>query len=148
MGLIMVARKDVSRIEDYLSWCNVNFDRLDEEMTNKIVRKWDRAFTRNVKRATGLWVYNRFRWHGYSYEFEPSVWGEEAFDTYSVQWQAAFVLFDEDLECCYRCEANRYPDLTELNWDIYVTHHNMKWTMVFTHEQPEIGPFFAKNISK
>ncbi len=143
----MVSRRDVSRIEDYLLQCGVSFNRLDAEMTKEVVNKWDQVFARNVKKVTGQWIHNRFRWHAFSYEFESSIWGPEALEKYLTQWLAAFVLFDEDLNCCYRCEAQRYPDLTSLGWDIYVAHHNMKWTMAFTHEQPEIGPFFTVNPS-
>ena len=148
MDIAMVSRRDVSKIEEYLTQCGTRFDRLDVDMTNEIVKKWDRVFARNVKKKTGQWVHNRFRWHGFSYEFETSIWGAEALDMYLAQWQADYVLFDEDLRCCYRCDAQRYPDLTTLGLDIYVAHHNMKWTMVFTHEQPEIGPFFARKVTQ
>ncbi len=143
----MVSKRDIPRIEDHLVQCEVRFDRLDEAMTKEVVRKWDQVFARKVKKATGQWIHNRFRWHGFSYEFEPSIWGTEALGAYLAQWPAAFVLFDEDLSCCYRCEAQGCPDLTPLGWDIYVAHHNMKWTMAFTHEQPDIGPFFAEKTT-
>lgn len=139
----MVSKRDIPIVEDHLVQCAVRFERLDEDMTNEVVNKWDRIFARNVKKATGQWVHNRFRWHGFSYELEPSIWGAEAMDAYMEQWSAEFVVFDEDLTCSYSCKARRYPDLAPLGWDIYVAHHNMKWTMVFTHEQPDIGPFFA-----
>ena len=63
---------------------------------------------------------------------------------YLGQWQAPFYVFDEALDSFARCEAQPYPDLSALRRDLYVAHQNLKWTAVFTHEQPHLGPFFAE----
>ena len=56
------------------------------------------------------------------------------------------MVFDEEGTWSYRCTSETYPDFTALGADIYVAHHNMKWTMAFTHEQPHDGPFFAVKV--
>ncbi|MFW5761507.1 MAG: DUF4275 family protein [Cyclobacteriaceae bacterium] len=33
--------------------------------------------------------------------------------------------------------------MTECSDDIYICHHNMKWTYVITHESPDLGPYFS-----
>jgi hypothetical protein len=105
---------------------------------------WLQHFARNVKKEKGVWIWNDYRWHGFSFELEPCVAGLDALAKYQSQYPARFFVFDEDGEWCYVCERGRYPDLSVCEDDMYVSHHNMKWTMAFTHEQPGIGPFFAE----
>ncbi|KIC47145.1 hypothetical protein RA28_05510 [Ruegeria sp. ANG-S4] len=62
---------------------------------------------------------------------------------YQKQWPAPYVVFNENNDWAYSCTFDRYPDFTSFQADIYVAHHNMKWTMVFTHEQPDLGPYLA-----
>lgn len=143
MDLNMVRVSDQLYVEQYLLSCGVNFLLLEGAKAKMIVKKWDQVFAQKVKETTGTWVHKRFRWHAFSYNFTASNSGPLALSEYLGQWPAPFVLFDENLKWCYKCEAEIYPDLTALGLDIYVSHHNMKWTMVFTHEQPDIGPFFA-----
>ncbi len=121
----------------------VTFEWLDREIASEISKEWAQHYAKEVKKQTGNWIHERFRWHGFSYGFEQSKSGRDALKAYLDQWPAKFVIFDESLSFCYLCNAPCYPDFSSLAADTYVSHHNMKWTMVFTHEQPEIGPFFA-----
>ena len=143
MDLNVARLSDQIYIEQYLLSCGVSFSLLEDTKAKMIVKKWDRVFAQKVKDTTGNWVHERYRWHAFSYDFAASKSGPSALSEYFGQWPAPFVLFNENLKWCYQCKADMYPDLTALCLDIYVSHHNMKWTMVFTHEQPHIGPFFA-----
>ena len=105
-------------------------------------------FSQRVKEATGDWIYGRFRWHCFSFGYEDAYNGAEALDAYLSQWVAPFFVFDEDSTWLYKCHADKYPDFTPLGADIYVAHQNMKWTMAFTHEQPDIGSFFRREVCK
>ena len=67
-----------------------------------------------------------------------------AWQAYQSQWPAPYVVFDEEGTWSLGCASQTYPDFSLLGADIYVSHHNMKWTMAFTHEQPHDGPFFAE----
>ena len=98
---------------------------------------------RQELRKRPVFGYNRFRWHGFSYGLQTAVTGADALSDYRRQWQAPYVIFDEEGTWAYSCTSEKYPDLTSLRADIYVAHHNMKWTMIFTHEQPDIGPYLA-----
>ncbi len=122
---------------------DVSFDREDPETTEAIARKWKQHFASVVKKQTGVWIHNKFRWHGFSGGFEQHMSGDKALKAYLYQWPAKFLVFNESLKFGYTCRAQSYPDFSPLCDDIYVAHHNMKWTMVFTHEQPGEGPYFA-----
>jgi hypothetical protein len=37
----------------------------------------------------------------------------------------------------------RSLDFSQLRMDLYLMPPSLEWTMVFTHEQPGIGPFFS-----
>lgn len=131
------------QIESFLSLSSCEFRRLDSTEHDAVTDQWQLAFARDVKRATGEWIYKRFRWHGFSFDYQKSVKGAEALSAYQSQWPAPFVVFDEGDTWAYLCTSNTYPDFTPFGADIYVAHQNMKWTIAFTHEQPDIGPFFA-----
>ena len=130
-------------IEDFLIQQEIEFESLDMAEKKGVETRWLKVFAQNVKTQTGGWITNKFKWHGFSQHYEKAVEGPGAFAEYQDQWPAPYFVFDEDLICCYRCNSPTYPDFTDLNADIYVVHHNIKWTMVFTHEQPHDGPFFA-----
>ena len=121
---------------------------LRRELRNDELRavelQWLRAFARKVKARTGQWVLDRLKWHGFSAGYETAIEGEDALGRYSANWQAEFLVFDEELTWGFRCQPGPYPDFTSLKADIYVCHHNMKWTMAFTHEQPWDGPYFCE----
>ncbi|MEL6934869.1 MAG: DUF4275 family protein [Pseudomonadota bacterium] len=131
------------RIEKFLENQEVTFELLDTASKNEVEKRWLREFARNVKKETGSWIYRRFKWHAYSGKFEAATEGQKALELYQDQWAAPYFVFDEEGTWSYRCKSERYPDFTVLRSDIYVVHHNMKWTMVFTHEQPHDGPYFA-----
>ncbi len=131
------------QIENFLSAREVSFDPLTSSESESVKKQWLLAYAARVKKETGVWIHNRFRWHGFSYELQTAVAGSEALIGYQRQWPAPYVIFDEENIWAYSCTSEEYPDFTSFRADIYVAHHNMKWTMVFTHEQPDIGPYLA-----
>ena len=136
-------------IESFLSALEVDFYPVQSDESEQLKKLWLFAYAARVKNETGLWIHNRFRWNGFSYGHQTAVSGSDALIAYQSQWQAPYVIFDEEDTWAYLCTSEKYPDLTSFRADIYVAHHNMKWTMVFTHEQPDIGPYFAfksKNV--
>ena len=141
-------RPTVNQIEGFLLRNSVNFKKLDLAEHDRITEQWRLAFARDVKSATGQWIYKRFRWHGFSFGYQQSIKGTEALEAYQSQWSAPFFVFDEDGTWSYRCTSNTFPDFTPFGADIYVAHKNMKWTIAFTHEQPDIGPFFAEKLTQ
>ncbi len=120
---------------------------LPEQERQQVETRWLATFAALVKRQHGVWIYRRLKWHGFSYRIQPCLEGQEALERYSSQPSGAFYVFNEDMSCCWLCQSDPYPDFTSYHDDVYVAHHNMKWTMAFTHEQPQIGPFFAERQS-
>ena len=133
----------IEEIEIWLAARSVDFSRADSATLDETLKAWNKAFASQVKAKTGNWVHEQFRWHCFSYGFHDADEGAAALGKYVQQWNADFLVFDESAAWCLSCTADHYPDVTPLRHDIYVSHHNMKWTMAFTHEQPDIGPFFA-----
>lgn len=133
-----------NRIEEFLVSQGVTFELQESVDREDVENRWLSEFAKNVKRETGSWIHARFKWHGFSCKFETAVEGSRALREYQNQWAAPYFVFDEDGTWSYRCNSKKYPDFTAFRADIYVVHHNMKWTMVFTHEQPHDGPYFTK----
>ena len=132
-----------SEIESFLNEHGITFHLLTKEEANAVRGKWLQAFASKVLKEKGTAVYNGYMWHGFSFEIENCCEGDSALIEYQKQYQAPFVVFDEDGDFCFRCEGGHFPDLTPFENDLYVAHHNMKWTIAFTHEQPTLGPYFA-----
>ncbi|MEM8542305.1 MAG: DUF4275 family protein [Pseudomonadota bacterium] len=131
-------------IEDFLESQGVTFVLQKQAEREDIEKRWLREFAKNVKSETGSWVHAKFKWHGFSYKYETAIEGSRAVQEYQRQWAASYFVFDEDGTWSYGRTSEKYPDFTPIRADIYVVHHNMKWTMVFTHEQPNNGPYFTK----
>jgi len=137
----MLGRKE--SIEDFLTRLGIEYSPVSDVEKDELNSRWLATFARNVKREKGQLIFRGFRWHGFSYGIEKCVEGEEALAQYFAQWPADYYIFDEELTFCFRCKSEAYPDLSPRFADLYVIHGNLKWTMVFTHEQPELGPYFA-----
>ncbi len=137
-----------TQIKEFLEGHAVKLEHHSAIEREELVRRWLGTFAKNVKEETGSWIHNRFKWHGFSWKYEKAIEGENALREYQNQWPAPYVIFDEEETWSYRCTSEKYPDFSAFGADIYVAHHNMKWTMVFTHEQPHDGPYFAKRQDK
>ena len=61
----------------------------------------------------------------------------------SLHPRRLFVFSDWGPEIGLVCDAIPSPDLTGLHSDFFVFPPNLLWTMSFTHEQPDLGPYFA-----
>ena len=133
----------IDEIAKFLEQHTTEFESLNSEQRITIEKNWLRTYAANVKKETGSWIHARFKWHGFSYGFERATEGMSAMEKYQNCWPAPFVVFDENLAWAFRCVSTQYPDFSDFGADIYVAHHNMKWTMVFTHEQPDPGPYFT-----
>lgn len=110
----------------------------------RLEQEWLHAFCGNVKTKTGKWVYRGFRWHAFSYGYEDAKHGPTALEYYrSLRPKRLFVFSDTGAEIGFVCEGIAPPDLSSLHDDWYVFPRSLLWTMFFTHEQPDIGPFLA-----
>jgi hypothetical protein len=132
-------------IIEYLVANRVNLTELPRNERTEVCRRWLKHFAARVKRQEGSWIYRGYKWHGFSYGIEPCRSGGAAWDAYR-DTKGKFYLFDEGENYGYLCQTLLpfRPDLSQVRSDSYLTAVTFAWTMVFTHEQPEIGPFFAE----
>ena len=133
-----------SRVEAALAGASIPYRPLNRAEASTVRHHWLKTFAARVLKQKGCEIFNGYRWHGFSFRIEDAIEGEAALREYQIQLRAPFVVFDEDEEFYFRCEAASYPDFTTVSNDVYVAHYDMRWTMAFTHEQPAIGPFFAR----
>lgn len=130
-------------IEKLLKSKNILYRALTKKETHELNKRWFEAFTFNLNNKTGKHIYKGYRWHAYSYEFEPHLKGSKALSEYQSQPITKYFVFDESGNQAFECESKKYPDFSSNFDEVYVCHQNLKWSMVFTHEQPELGPYFA-----
>lgn len=87
-----------------------------------------------------------YKWHIFSYHKDKRIEGEKAIEEYKNQFPADLYIFNERLQYGLKWrKVERVPDITmeDFTDDIYVSHHNMKWTFVLPHEIPDFGPYFS-----
>ena len=133
-------------LKDKLTAAGFELVELDQKRAWSVEKAWLEVYARHVKHETGSWVVDRFHWHGFSNGFEKYIEGEEAFAALKDQWPVTMVLFDEAVSFCYEIAAtSKFEQLIEICrfGDLYLSHHNMKWTIAFTHEDGWYGPYFS-----
>jgi hypothetical protein len=108
-----------------------------------LLQAWREIYCAPVREATGKWVRGGLSWHTFSHDYFPSVRGRHALDQYHAQDSAGLLVLPEsDHEIAIRCTSSSPVDFLGLN-DVYIAPSSFEWTMVFTHEHPEYGPYFA-----
>lgn len=107
---------------------------------DRIIKKWKEKFIGD-KTAPHL---DEYLWHIFSYEKVHSITRENATKEYLEQYTADTFIFNEQQQYLIRCKgAIPVLEMDGFIDDIYISHHNMKWTYVIPHEVPYIGPFFS-----
>jgi hypothetical protein len=104
-----------------------------------------------LHQATGKWSKaDGCSWETFSGGFFPSVCGRLAFREYSTQDTTdLLVLPESEHELAIRCTSSFPIDFSPLSrQDIYVAPSAFAWTMVFTHEAPIYGPYFARAMDR
>jgi hypothetical protein len=108
-------------------------------------RNWDQTFGRAVHSRTGKPVFGGIRWHAFSWEFTRAESGARALALYAAEPRAKlFAISEEDEREAFEFEGCAPIDFSPCDVDLYVVPSTLDWTMVFTHEQPDIGPFFCR----
>ena len=98
---------------------------------------WMQVFGRKPAPKT-----DRFMWHVFSCDAYPSVRRQAALDAYEAVAAAEYVVLSNARD--QALVTRRKPTSCSLS-DYYVFPRNLAWTMVFTHEDGWLGPYFAKH---
>jgi hypothetical protein len=111
----------------------------DSEL-NKVVKNWMNRFV-GKRTAPNL---ENYLWHIFSFNSSNSLEGEQAIKELSEQYDVNTLIFNEQRQYLILCKG-RIPkiEMEDFCDDLYISHHNMKWTYVIPHEIPNIGPFFS-----
>jgi hypothetical protein len=118
-------------------------------MTDKDVwswqHRWRSVFAKELHAATGKWVLHDFDWHVFSYEHHTSKTGDAAWNDYRRLAPGSFVVISSESRRTFGFSCDGKPsDQLEAGVDIIVAPQSLDWTMVFTHEKPVFGPYFAR----
>lgn len=119
----------------------VSYELLTEKDLVNIDKKWRDRF---IGKRTAPHLEN-YRWHIFSFHGD-ALEGDEATKEYKKQFPTDIYIFNERLQYGVKCtKSDKLPDIEMEDFfdDIYVCHHNMKWTYVITHESPDFGPYFT-----
>ena len=108
---------------------------------SKVVKAWTNKFI-GARTAPSLDIY---MWHIFSFNATDKVEGQKAKDELVRQFDADTLIFNEPqqylIKCIKRIPIIQMEDFTD---DIYLCHHNMKWTYVIPHEvHSGMGPYFS-----
>lgn len=116
------------------------YDPSESSHVSQTRRKWTEKF---IGPRTAPYL-NQYMWHIFSYGATPCLQGEAALDELKMQYPTEMFIFNEPQQYLIKCWG-KVPllEIEDFFDDIYVCHHNMKWTYVIPHEIPDLGPYFA-----
>lgn len=121
----------------------IAYELLPDKECWRFQQTWRETYSRAVYDATGKWTHLGFDWHAFSYGFTPALERDSARNEYrQVSVGTYLILPDKDEMPGLRC-MNALPDLSRKGVDAYVCAPDMSWTMVFTHEDDDCGPYFS-----
>ena len=125
-------RKSIAlEITEILDNQNIKYSYIEQEELKSIDKRWRNIF---IDGKTP-----QFKWD-YLHRNSLTIKGADALMEYEKQWASIIYIFNEELNYGLRCEkTNKLPiiSLDKLPFeDIYICHHNMKWTLALPHEHP------------
>ena len=113
------------------------------EETSALRDSWRRVYARPLGRATGVWHRGKYDWHVFSHRDTFALEREAARAAYHAQaCKVLLVITDDKRRPGYRVVSAEpvVPDEA----DAYVFPPDLAWTMVFTHEDGWLGPYFSR----
>lgn len=119
---------------------------LDSRKRQHTLQSWREQFAASVHARTGKWIHLGYEWHTFSYGFTRSKHGPRGLALYLAQSAAddVYVIPENEHHQAFTCGSRSLLDFTECRTDILVFPPNLDWTVAFTHEQPEFGPYFSR----
>lgn len=130
-------------LDDLLATRDIQFELLDKKNGYAIQKEWLLRFAEKSRR-TGKFEGHPM-WNGLACNRKIKE-GLEALIAYQEQPLESFFIFNEGAIYCYDCTGSHYPDFLDCVNDIYIIPKSMRWTMVYTREEGELGPYFLKYL--
>ncbi len=123
---------------------NIHYTQIKKKDSFIIQQNWLDAFASRVKEISGSWIVGEYKWCAFDRDIQKSKKGSEAFRSYYNQPIHEYFIINESCSYCFLCRSEKYPDFSDLHEEIYIAATNMEWTMAFTHEPYNFGPYFVK----
>jgi hypothetical protein len=118
---------------------------LDLHERRRLIQAWRETFAAAVKLRTGKSVHLGFEWHAFSYEFSRSKHGPRGLALYLAEFAPEVYVVPEDEDGdAFLCRTASPLDFSDCRTDVLVFPPELNWTAAFTHEQPELGPYFSR----
>ena len=84
---------DTKQIKECFNDLDITYTLVSKEETEVIIKNWLKYYAYNVKKETGDWIFNKFKWHGFSSEIQASLIGTDAVNEYSKQYLTDYYIF-------------------------------------------------------
>lgn len=117
--------------------------RLSSKASMAVHAKWVELFSSRLK-SFKTKVSSQFLWHNFSAGRHPAHAGPAAMSAYllaTAGLETFYVMAAERGRAIVERYTGEAPDFS--GEDLIVFPLNYAWTMCFTHEQPQLGPYFA-----
>ncbi|MEZ4223516.1 MAG: DUF4275 family protein [Polyangiaceae bacterium] len=133
-----------SRLERLLKPTRSGATRLCDEETERYRLAWRKRFAARLDPELSGEGKGGFDWHAFSYQTCRHVTGDEARNAYrNLADSADLVLLPHRGEGP-GFRAHGAHDFSGAGVDVYIFPEDLSWTMVFTHEDGWLGPYFSK----
>jgi len=118
---------------------------LETHTCQRFMQAWRERFARAVKAQTGKWVHLGYEWHAFSYNFTRSKSGVRGLELYLAELgPVVYVIPEDEGDDAFICRAPALLDFSDCETDVVVFPPDLRWTIAFTHEQPDLGPYFSR----
>ncbi|MFO0568940.1 MAG: DUF4275 family protein [Polyangiaceae bacterium] len=104
---------------------------------------WRRVYARPLKRTHGVWHRGKYDWHIFSQRDTYALEREEARAAYHAQLCNELLVIPNDKHRAGYRVVTHEPVVPDEE-DVYIFPPDLAWTMVFTHEDGWLGPYFSK----
>lgn len=137
---------DGSRTVAWLATRGIDAEALSTARARTLFQRWLETYATPVKAQTGKWVHLGYPWHAFSYEFVRALSGHAALGAYAELWDEPtprrLFLLPESRAFALACDASAPVSFERTEW--IVVADDFEWTMVFTHEDGLLGPYFSR----
>lgn len=137
----MSAEEFISHIQQL----GISAAEIGQQEKYQLRQQWRAAFANHLRTYLSRRKSGDRDWHVFGTKQAVCRDGATALGLYArTQVPDIFILPEDDALPGLRCTGTIPPDLSSLQLDLYVSPPDFTWTMVFTHEQPWRGPYFAR----
>jgi Domain of unknown function (DUF4275) len=112
----------------------------------KLLQDWRQVYAATQHSVTGKWTYRGFGWHAFSFGYARALHGERADLAYKALAppHRLIVCPQDAVLTAFQVIGGSLPDFRPTRRDIYVWPDGLGWTMAFTHEDGNSGPYFSR----